>query len=149
MQSGDGEDAVNHFSLSLRIHGDLPPTEELIAALGVQPTNVIRNGERRTLRSGENGREQLARLVQPTDMFLVELGEWDGDERTEEMLLQIAPRVAELAPRLRQLRGPQCHVDLYMSAFRDTDQGGLVLPAEFVAAAASAGISIHISIPVF
>ena len=149
MQSGDGEDAINHFSLSLRIHGDLPPTEELIAALGVQPTSVFRKGERRILRSGENGRERVGHGAQPTDMFSVTLGEWDGDEHTEKMLVQIAPRVAELAPHLAQLRGPQCQVDLYMSAFRDTDQGGLVLPAEFVAATASAGISIHISIPVF
>ncbi len=44
------------------------------------------------------------------------------------------------------MNSTNCNADLYISTIREEDQGGLTLPPELVAATASAGLSIQISI---
>ncbi|WP_166482583.1 DUF4279 domain-containing protein [Scytonema sp. UIC 10036] len=124
--------------ISLRLGGDLPSSEELTQTLGIKPTKFVRRGERVS-----------KKRVQPVDLWILELAEFDTDSTEEErdsQMLQVAITLQKISSNLAILDRTNCNADLYISTIREEDQGGLTLPPELVAATASAGLSIQISI---
>lgn len=88
------------------------------------------------------------------DVIVVRLGEWSAasleehDEAERKYLLPTAALIHRLAPRLKAIDRSRCEVELYLSTTREEETGGFGLPAELVAAAAEAGLSINVSIMV-
>ena len=124
--------------ISLRLSGNLPPTEELTHTLGITPTKIIDRGERVS-----------KNRVQPVDIWSLELAKFDNNSTKQEIDKQIfeaAVVLQQMAPAIASLDRTKCNTDLYISTIREEDQGGLSLPAELVAAAAAARLSIQMSI---
>jgi hypothetical protein len=83
-----------HTSLMLHILGELPPLEELTAALGKTPT---RQGVRGTpLKPGR-------RATFPQDVWTLHLAKWDGRTATEHALRHAATELERMAPILAAL----------------------------------------------
>lgn len=127
---------MSTVDIALRLSGHLPPLEELNHHLGT-PTWAARQGE------------QVSRRIQPVDVWLLDLAQYDSDRPASEIdqqWLQVAAVMTKLAPAIATLDRTQCHADLYISTTRDEDQGGLSLPPELISAAAAANLSLQISI---
>ncbi len=125
-------------NISLRLSGNLPPSEELTETLGITPTKIICRGERVS-----------KNRVQPVDIWSLELAKFDDNSTKQEIDLQIfeaAVLLQQIAPAIASLDRNKCNTDLYISTIREEDQGGLSLPAELIAAAAAARLSIQLSI---
>jgi hypothetical protein len=129
---------VSTTQISLRLGGDLPSLEELTKTLGIKPTKFVRRGERVS-----------KKRVQPVDLWILELAQFDTDiteEERDDQMLQVATTLQRISSNLAILNRNNCNADLYISTIREEDRGGLTLPPELVAATASARLSIQISI---
>ena len=133
---------MSKIELSLRLHGKLPPTEELNSLLGVVPTIAFRQG-------------QIVgkRRIQPTDVWCLSLAEIEcsgTENEIDQMKKQMQQAVAglqQVAPALAALDRSACKVELYISTIRQEDRGGFSLPGGIIAAAAAANLSsIEVSI---
>jgi hypothetical protein len=143
---------VSWFHVSLRLNGNIEILEVAAHAMEDLPFRLLRKGER------YNGR----RRAQPQNVLLLDLAEWErggvptldtherdailADEHAQ--LADVAVIVQRLAPNLAALDRPQVSAELYISKVREEDTGGFGLPAELIAAAAMAHLSIGISIGV-
>jgi Domain of unknown function (DUF4279) len=130
--------AMSTVEISLRLSGQLPETAVLNRELGAVPTQARRRGE-----------PVSKRRVQPVDLWLLELTQWDDDRpigEIESSLQQVATQLAAMAKPLAMLDRTQCQADLYISTVREDDQGGLGLPAALVMAAGAAGLGLQFSI---
>lgn len=123
---------MSTVEVSLRLSGMLPPSEHLTELLGVNPTRSLRQGDRIS-----------KRRVQPMDLWQLDL-EIVKDDRLS--LHDAAVQLKQLATTIAQLDRTSCRAELYISTIREEDQGGFSLPAELVAAAAEANLSIEVSI---
>jgi hypothetical protein len=129
---------MSKITITLRVWGNLPPSEKLTHNLGILPTEVLRRGERVS-----------KKRVQPVDMWRLELANFETDTTTEEIdnqMQRATVTLNKMAPALRMLDRANCNADLYISTIREEDQGGFSIPAELVAAAASGKLSIETSI---
>ncbi|NMG10101.1 DUF4279 domain-containing protein [Brasilonema sp. UFV-L1] len=125
-------------TISLRLSGNLPPSDELTKTLGITPTTILHRGERVS-----------KNRVQPVDIWSLELAKCDDNSTEQEInkqILEAAVVLQQMAPAIASLDRNKCNTDLYISTIREEDQGGLSLPAELIAAAAAAKLSIQISI---
>ena len=134
--------SMSTIKLCLRLHGELPPAEELNSLLGVVPTCNFRQGQ-------IIGK----RRIQPTDVWILNLTEikCSGTENEinemKKQMQQAAVTLQQLAPALAALDRSTCKVELYISTIREEDQGGFSLPVEIIAAAAAVNLSsIEVSI---
>lgn len=124
--------------ISLRLSGNLPPSDELTKTLGFTPTKALRRGERIS-----------QKRVQPVDIWSLELAEIDTEnpkEESDKNIQQVGIILQQIAPALAALDRTNCKADLYISTIREEQQGGLSLSSEVVNAAAAANLSIQISI---
>ncbi len=124
--------------ISLRLSGNLPPSDELTKTLGFTPTKALRRGERIS-----------QKRVQPVDIWSLELAEIDTEntkEESDKKIQQVGIILQKMAPALAALDRTNCKADLYISTIREEQQGGLSLPSEVVNAATAANLSIKISI---
>jgi len=129
---------MSTIEISLRLSGNLPPADELGQRLKMQPTKSLRRGEKVS-----------QKRIQPVDVWLLDLAEYDSDRPQSEIdqqLVELSAVIAQMAPGLSALDRTQCHADLYISTIREEDQGGLSLPPELIAATAAANLSIQLSI---
>lgn len=129
---------MSRIEVALRLSGNLPPTEDLTQRLGQFPSQALRRGDRLS-----------KRRVQPVDLWLLVLGQWDSDwamAAIETELVTMADRLAEMSEVLAGLDRGECQADLYVSLICDTDRAGFGLPALLVEGAAAAGLSIQCSI---
>jgi hypothetical protein len=131
---------MSRNAILLRVLGDIDRIDELVEAIGL-PARVYRRG---TI--------NLVNQVQGMDVLVVELGKWrnvdEEDQATGEqgLLLSVAEHIHQLVPILTTLDRSRCRAELYVSTIREEEQGGLELPANLIAAAGAAGLSIGISI---
>lgn len=124
---------LNEYWLSLRLFGDAMAQAELAHIVGTAP-HEWRNSQG---------------LVIPRNpqIALFRLAVWQDDKNSNDVLLQLVPQIRTWTPALHQLRSSyQCRMEIYISAFRNTDQGGINFPREFVRALADADLSFGISI---
>lgn len=138
MNEQNGDFPMTTIKFSLRLTGDLPPTERLNTLLQVSPTSARRRGE-----------QISRRRVQPTDVWLLDLAEVEGDRNSEDMeadLLGVTNQLTQFAPALASISTERCKADLYISILQTEDQGGLSLPPQFILAVAAAKLSIQVSI---
>lgn len=133
---------MSEITLYLRLHGELPPDEELTPAFRDLPFQLRRRGQ--TI-----GRSRR----QPTDVLLLRLAAWESsgeveqqDRATQEQLLPAATLLTQLTPMLLALDRSRCVAELSISTIRHEDQGGFELPAALIAAAGAAGLSLGVSI---
>jgi hypothetical protein len=129
---------MSRIEVALRLSGNLPSTEDLTQRLGQFPTQALRRGDRLS-----------KRRVQPVDLWLLVLGQWDSDgsmTAIEAQLVTMADRLAEMSEALAALDRGECQADLYISMICDADRAGFGLPALLVGAAAAARLSIQCSI---
>lgn len=129
---------MSTLEISLRLIGDLPPSEELARTLDVEPTQFLQKGQ-----------PVSKRRIQPTDVWCLDLAKFDSNSHPIEMqadLRKSAQRLEDLAKAITSItQTSQCKAALYISTIREEDQGGFSLPLELVAAAAAAGLSIEVS----
>ena len=131
---------MSRVTLSLRLRGELPSSDELTRTIGVTPTYTRRRGD-------VVGR----RRIQPTDVWILELAQFDSDSTSDQILNQImqaTTTLQQIAPALAtlDLDTTSCNAELYTSIFQEEDQGGFTLPRELLAAVADAKLSIEFSI---
>jgi hypothetical protein len=137
---------MSTFRISLRVGGELAPLESLMQQHAEQSFQLFPAGERR------------GRRIQPRNALLLDLAAWErgpiyGHDDREALLrdedaklAEVAHTLRRLAPSLAMLDRTRCVLELYISTIRYEDQGGFSLPAELVAVAADAGLSVAISI---
>lgn len=124
--------------MSLRLGGNLPSLEELTQILGVTPTKFIQRGD-----------VISKKRVQPVDVWILDLVNFDSDSTTEErdnQMQKAATTLQKMSSSLAALDRTDCNADLYISTIREEDQGGLSLPPKLIATVASCDLSIQISI---
>ena len=130
---------MSEISLSLRLFGELPPTNDLSALMGTNPSIAIRRGE-----------PVSSRRTQPIDVWILDLFETEDSipESVQVQMLQAATKLQRIAPILASLERTTYQADLYLSTIRWEDQGGFALPMELITAAADAKLAIEVSITV-
>lgn len=137
---------MSRFSVSIRFigHETLGQIDQIIAALSGSELRVLRRGE---IVPGNR--------IQPTDVVVLKLAGWTqhyehstSQSGDEENWLAVAQLLDQLVPKLAFLDRSECGVDLYISAVREEDQGGLGLPVALIRAASELQLPIEISIPV-
>jgi hypothetical protein len=128
---------MSEISVSLRLVGDLPPSEELTRLLGTQPTTDRRRGQLIHPRT---------RRIQPIDVWSLDLTGWQRGHLYTAVLPQAATTLQQMAPALAALDRTGSRAQLYISAIRDEESGGFDLPAELIAAAGAAGLEMAVSI---
>lgn len=123
--------ALNEYWLSLSIHGNADAQQQLASLLDLSP---IRN------------RQGVAIPPNP-DVAVFRLAEWYDDSNSHDILLKLISQLQEWAPHLLALQKMHnCRLDVSISAFRNTDQGGIDFPIEFIRVLAEAEVSLGISI---
>ncbi len=125
--------------MTLRLSGDLPPTEEVTRLLGVAPTMQRRKGE--PIHRG--------RRKQPTDMWSLELihrSEWENGLPLPEAATRAADTLRHLTQGLAQLDRQVVNAELWISTIREEAMGGFGIPVEIVAAAGTAQLEISVSV---
>jgi len=133
---------MSEIKVYLRIRGDLPQEEELTSSLKGIPFQLKRRGQ------------QIGRArSQPVDVLLLELVSWESsgdpekqDRAIQDQLLPAATIIEQLTPTLVALDRSRCLAELSISTIRQEDQGGFELPAELIAAAGAARLSLGVSI---
>jgi hypothetical protein len=72
---------------------------------------------------------------------------WDGDQKSRTVLTDTIPKLQEWMPAFNQLRTMyEGSLDVMISAFRETDEGGIEFSDDFLRTLVEAQISLHISI---
>lgn len=153
---------LGRTTLSLRLFGDLPPTEELSGLLGVEPTSARRRGEDLAgglgtqkedvwlLRLGVLGAsEEVGPSTRRGDAAGSESGT-DGSSAVEAG--RVAGALRGMAPALAALDKARLRAELYAGAVErvarnehETYAGGFLLPDAVVAAVAECGLEIRVS----
>ncbi len=85
-------DKVSTTQISLRLGGEIPSSEELTQALGIKPTKFVRRGE-----------HVSKKRVQPVDLWILELAQFDTDSTEEErdsQMLQVATTLQTISSNL-------------------------------------------------
>jgi hypothetical protein len=125
--------AVNHWksrtSMSFRLSGDLPPSQEVTHLLGIAPTFERRKGE--PIPPG--------RRKQPIDVWslaLINRSEWEDGLPLSEATARVADILRRLTPGLAQLD----------RRVIEEAMGGFGIPVEIVAAAGAAQLQISVSV---
>ncbi len=133
---------MSEIKVYLRIRGDLPQEEEWTSSLKGIPFQVKRRGQ-------QVGRARS----QAVDVLLLKLASWESfgdpaeqDRAIQEQLLPAVTLIEQLTPMLVALDRSRCIAELSISTIRQEDQGGFELPAELVAAAGAARLSLGVSI---
>jgi hypothetical protein len=135
---------LGRTTVSLRLVGELPPTEEISELLGARPTVARRRGE--ALAGGLD--------AQKTDVWLLRLGVLDdaAPEDTAAEEERAAQTLRRMAPALTGLNRSGYRAELYVGAVENvartengTYAGGFVLPWPLVAAAAGCGLELRVS----
>jgi len=127
---------MSRNKLSVRLRGELPPSEDLTRLLGVAPTVDRRRGMPSI---GSGG-------VQTMDVWAVELAKWESVRADEQMMQQAIATLRKMIPGLTTLDRSRCHAELYMSSIRDEEWGGFDLPSDIIAAAGEAKLELIVSI---
>lgn len=122
--------------MSLRLGGELPSSEELIALLGETPTYEGRKG----MPIPRSSR------TQPHDVWILTLATWQSKDEAQQAMESVAARLRRLAAGLQRLDRSRMFSDLYVSWIQDESQGGFTLPADVVAAAADGQLQLTISL---
>ena len=125
-------------SMSFRLSGDLPPTEEVTRLLGVTPTRQRRKGEP----------SHLGRL-QPFDVWILDLiarSEWEDGPPFPEATARAVDILRRLTPGLAQLDRRVVNAELWISTTREGVMGGFGIPGEIVAATGAAQLQISVSV---
>jgi len=137
---------MSRFAVSIRFIGreTLGQMDQIIEALSGSELRVLRRGEKIP-----------GNRIQPSDVVVLKLAGWaqhyehsNSQSGDEENWLAVAQLLNQLIPKLAFLDRSECGVDLYISAIREEDQGGLGLPVPLIRAAAELKLPIEISIPV-
>jgi len=135
---------LGRTTLSLRLVGELPPTDEINELLGATPTVARRRGE--ALAGGLD--------AQKADVWLLRLGILD-DEAPEGIAAEEAratETLRRMAPALAALSRSGYGAELYAGTVEHapanenaTYAGGFVLPWPLLAAAAECGLDLRVS----
>lgn len=135
--------AVSHWksrtSMSFRLSGDLPPSQDVTHLLGIAPTFDRRKGELIPPR----------RRKQPVDVWgldLIDRSEWEDGLPLPEATARVADILRRLTPGLAQLDRDAVNAELWISTIREEAMGGFGIPAEIVAAAGAAQLQISVSV---
>lgn len=126
-------------NMSLRLSGNLPPTDEVTRLLGIAPTFDRRKGELIPPR----------RRKQPADVWgldLIDRSEWEDGLPLPEATARVADILRRLTPGLAQLDRRVINAELWISTIREEVMGGFGIPAEIVAAAGVAQLEISVSV---
>lgn len=126
--------------MSVRLIGDLPPTEELTYVLGVRPTKYSHRG---TIVS------RRLKWIQEQDVWILDLidrDHWSDGMPEESMLSTAIATVQSITPGLLALDRTNIRADLYISTIRQEDSGGFLLPTELVHVAAEAKLTLTVSV---
>jgi Domain of unknown function (DUF4279) len=130
---------MSRIHLSLRLRGKLPPLDDITQILGIVPTDFLRCGD-----------IVGKRRIQPMDVWILDLAEFDTFDDDEEHILsqtvQAATTLEQLVPALATLDRTNCEAELYISNIQEEDQGGFSLPKELLAVAADGKLSLEFSI---
>lgn len=124
--------------LSLRLIGELPPTEELNQLLGIRPVSAHRRGERGLLDE-----------VMSMDVWVINLvprKDWPDGRPPVPVISHVTRLLGRITPALNALDRSQVHAELYLSTRREEAMGGFEIPAEWIAAAAAANLELDISV---
>lgn len=133
-----GSQPMSTVEISLRLSGMLPSSEQLRKLFDVEPTIALRQGE-----------QVSKRRVQPVDLWVLELAKFDHEssqQNIENQLIHAASVIEQLASAIATLDRTQCQADLYISTIREEDQGGFALSPVLIAAAATAQLTVQVSI---
>ena len=126
----------NKYWLRLRLTGSLPKAEELERLLDL-PIQSMHYRDQPT----------IVGTLLDVDVAVFRISEWFGDQNSAEMLSELIEKLLIWTPILRGLVDKHdCHNELFMSAFRDTDQGGIVFPLELIQSLSVAKLTLHVSI---
>lgn len=125
----------NEYWLTLGIDGEMLDQQEIEHTLGRQCKAIKRKHP--------NYRQDTPPLV---DTVTFRLAEWVGDFQSRAVLAQIAPLLHQWILQFRHYRTKGYLVTLSISAFRDTDLGGIEFPLPFIQAVAEAELLFGISI---
>lgn len=128
---------MNENHLSLRLMGELPPTEELNNLLGLEPDSIRRKGE------------VYHREVMPKDVWtltLVDWHEWPDGPPPAPVCERVTQVLQRITPALNSLDRSRIHAELFLATNRSEAQGGFDIPVEWVAAAAAARLQIVVSV---
>ena len=125
----------NTFWLTFRVVGDLPSREAIEELLGAP------------LRSFKRKDSKATGALATHDVATALLAKWEGDNESRDVFLTVAATLRNWAPALNTLMEQyHCSVSLSLSAFRETDTGGVEFPADFLQAIVDNHIAFGISI---
>ena len=131
--------AKSRTSMSFRLSGDLPPSQEVTHLLGIAPTFERRKGE--PIPPG--------RRKQPIDVWslaLINRSEWEDGLPLSEATARVADILRRLTPGLAQLDRRVINAELWIGTTREEAMGGFGIPVEIVAAAGAAQLQISVSV---
>lgn len=126
-------------SMSFRLSGDLPPSQEVTHLLGIAPSFDRRKGELIPPR----------RRKQPADVWgleLIDRSEWEDGLPLPEATARVADILRRLTPGLAQLDRCVVNAELWIGTTRGEAMGGFGIPVEIVAAAGTAQLQISVSV---
>jgi hypothetical protein len=126
-------------TLSLRIYGELPPTDDIIHALTFSPSFAARKGDR-----------VHAKRTREDDMYIIDLETWTGDGTEnpfEDTRLEAATKTMRLImARLDNIDLSRARIDAVLSIKQEVFLHGYILPNEFIKACAELDIPIGINV---
>lgn len=126
-------------TLSIRLIGDLPPSDELINMLGIVPTSEGRKG---MPLHGKNRGNYVS------DVWVVDLitQGWETSELSTKQATHVLQTLRAMTSGLTSLDRKRCQAELYISAICEEEQNSLELPQALVEAAGLAKLAIIVSI---
>lgn len=126
-------------TLSVRLLGNLPPSDVLTTLLGVTPSSEGRKGM--PLRGTNRG-------IYVSDVWVVDLISegWETGQPLPEQTAYVTQTLQAMAPGLIALDRRHCQAELYISTIREEEQGGLEIPQALVEIAGLAKLAIVVSV---
>ena len=125
----------NTFWLTLGMFGELPLKEEIERLLNTSLDSIRRKDA--------TSRGKLA----ISDVATLRLAEWDGDEKSREVFVSVISMLQNWIPVFHHMKTTyRISFSVSLSAFRETDLGGIEFPDDFLRVLVEAQIAFGISI---
>lgn len=126
--------------LSVRLIGALPATEDLDRLLDVTHTRASRRGTVVSRRVNWIAEEDVWSLD------LIARDQWSDGLPEESALSNATATIQRMTPGLLALEHAVVRTELYISTIREEDSGGFLLSSELIHAAATANLTLVVSV---
>lgn len=143
---------ANRYHLWVRLVGEptLPPTQQLVSLLGVEPTTDWRRGGPLLGKPVQGHKSPMSlngwEALQEVDVWTVELIDQWKNNPDPAVLSKAAALLKRMEPGLATLDRTRCRAQLYASATCFDEMGSIELPTSLVTAAGAARLELVVSI---